>query len=94
MAGNDVLSAHAHTSAALVTRRARLRGVVVNTSSGTTGDVIFYDNASAASGTVLLEVDEKSQGMTDIIIPGDGILAKNGIYVSLPANVTATAFYE
>ena len=94
MAGNDVLSAHAHTSAALVTRRARLRGVVVNTASGATGDVIFYDNASAASGTVLLEVDEKSQGMTDIIIPGDGILAKNGIYVSLPANVTATVFYE
>lgn len=94
MAGNDVLSAHAHTSAALVARRARLRGVVVNTASGATGNVVFYDNASAASGSVLLEVDEKSQGMTDIIIPGDGILAKNGIYVSLPANVTATAFYE
>ena len=94
MAGNDVLAAHAHTSAALVTRRCRMRGVVVNTASGATGDVIFYDNASAASGTVLLEVDEKSQGMTDIIIPGDGILAKNGIYVSLPANVTATVFYE
>ena len=71
-----------------------MRGVVVNTSSGATGNVIFYDNASAASGTVLLEVDEKAQGMTDIIIPGDGILAKNGIYVSLPSNVTATVFYE
>ena len=94
MAGNDVLSAHSHTSATLIGRRCRLRGVVVNTSSGATGDVTFYDNASAASGTVLLEVDEKSQGMTDIIIPGDGILAKNGVYVSLPANVTATIFYE
>ena len=94
MAGNNVFSAHSHTSAALVTRRCKLRGVTVNTASGASGDVIFYDNASAASGSVLLEVDEKAQGMTDIIIPGDGILAKNGIYVSLPANVTATAFYE
>ena len=94
MAGNDVLSAHSTSSAALIGRRCRLRGVVVNTSSGATGDVLFYDNASAASGTVLLEVDEKSQGMTDIIIPGDGILAKNGVYVSLPANVSATIFYE
>ena len=93
MAGNDVLSAHAHTSSVLINRRCRLRGVVVNTSSGTSGDVIFYDNA-AASGTVLLEVDEKAQSTVDIIIPGDGILAKNGVYVSLPANVTATIFYE
>jgi hypothetical protein len=94
MAGNDVLSAHAHTSSVLINRRCRLRGVVVNTASGTSGDVIFYDNAAAASGTVLLEVDEKAQSTVDIIIPGDGILAKNGVYVSLPANVTATIFYE
>ena len=94
MAGNDVLSAHTHTSSVLINRRCRLRGVVVNTASGTSGDVIFYDNAAAASGTVLLEVDEKAQSTVDIIIPGDGILAKNGVYVSLPANVSATIFYE
>jgi hypothetical protein len=94
MAGNDVLSANSHTSAALIDRRCRLRGVVVNTASGASGDVIFYDNASAASGTVLLEVDEKSVSTVDILIPGDGILAKNGVYVFLPANVTATIFYE
>ena len=94
MAGNDVLSAHAHTSAALINRRCRLRGVVINTSSGGSGDVVFYDSASAASGTVLLEVDEKAQSTVDIIIPGDGILAKNGVYVLLPSNVTATIFYE
>tara|TARA_R110001599_G_scaffold234353_4_gene433485 strand:- start:1309 stop:1515 length:207 start_codon:yes stop_codon:yes gene_type:complete len=68
--------------------------VVINTSSNAAGDVVFYDNASAASGTVLLEVDEKAQSTVDIIIPGDGILAKNGVYVSLPANVSATIFYE
>tara|TARA_R110000764_G_scaffold236863_1_gene332443 strand:- start:518 stop:724 length:207 start_codon:yes stop_codon:yes gene_type:complete len=68
--------------------------VVINTSSNAAGDVVFYDNASAASGTVLLEVDEKAQSTVDIIIPGDGILAKNGVYVSLPSNVTATIFYE
>lgn len=94
MAGNNVLAAHAHASGPLSTRRCRLRGVVIDTASGAVGNVIFYDNASAASGTVLLEVDEKSQGMSDIIIPGDGILARNGVYASLPANVTATIFYE
>ncbi len=93
MAGREVHSAHTHISGAMVTTRNRLMGVVVNTSSGATGNVIFYDNASAASGRVLLEVDEKAQGTTDIIIPGDGILAKNGVYVSLPAKVTTTIFY-
>lgn len=94
MSGNDVLSAHANTSGTLINRRCRLRGVVINTTSGTGGDVLFYDNTAAASGVVLLEVDEKAQSTVDIIIPGDGILAKNGVYVSLPANVSATIFYE
>ena len=94
MAGNDVLSAASETSAALVDRRCRLRGVVITTDSGSTGNVLFYDNASAASGTVLLTIHEKSQGMVDVIIPGDGILASNGVYVSLPSNVAATIFYE
>ena len=94
MAGNDVLSKHTHTSAVLINRRCRLRGVVVNTSSGSSGDVIFYDNASVASGTVLLEVDEKAVSTVDIIIPGDGILAKNGVYASLPSNVSVTIFFE
>lgn len=94
MAGNDVKSTHLHTSGVFIGRRCRLRGVVVNTTSGSSGDVVFYDNASAASGTVLLEVDEKSPSTVDIIIPGDGILAKNGVYGSIPSNVTVTIFFE
>jgi hypothetical protein len=93
MAGQEVRSVHTHTSAAVLTKRHRVMGVVISTASGATGNVIIYDNASAASGTVILEIDEKPQGTTDIMVPGDGILAKNGVYVSLPANVTATIFY-
>jgi len=93
MAGKEVQSAHTHTSATLVTGRSRLQGVVVNTSSGATGDVVLYDN-TAASGNVLLEVDEKVASTVDILIPNDGILAKKGIYADLPANVTITVFYQ
>lgn len=93
MAGKEVRSAHTHTSATLVTGRSRLQGVVVNTSSGASGNLILYDN-TAASGTVLLEVDEKDVSTVDIIIPNDGILAKKGIYADLPANVTITVFYQ
>lgn len=94
MAGNDVLSAHTHTSAVLVDRRCRLKGVVVNTSTGGSGDIVLYDNASAASGRKLLEIDEKAVSTIPIDIPADGLLAKNGVYADLPANVTITLFYE
>jgi len=93
VAGKEVRSAHTHTSATLVTGRSRLQGVVVNTSTGATGNVVVYDN-TAASGTVLLEVDEKDVSTVDIMIPNDGILAKKGIYADLPANVTITVFYQ
>jgi len=93
MAGKEVRSAHTHTSATLVTGRSRLQGVVVNTATGASGNVILYDN-TAASGTVLLEVDEKDASTVDIMIPNDGILAKKGIHVVLPENVTITVFYQ
>ena len=94
MAGNEVSSAHTHTSAVLVTRRTRLKGIVATYESGATGNVILYDNPSAASGKVLIEFDETSQGTVDIIIPGDGILAKQGVYANLPSNTKITIFYQ
>jgi hypothetical protein len=43
--------------------------------------------------TVLLEADSYNAVAYSILVPGEGILAENGIYVGLPANITATAFY-
>jgi hypothetical protein len=42
---------------------------------------------------VLLEVDAYYPAAYNVFIPGEGILAENGIYVGLVANVTATIFY-
>lgn len=59
----------------------------------------------AASGTItgspavtmyadiLLEADSYNPTAFNVIIPGEGILAPNGIYVGLVSNVTATVFY-
>jgi hypothetical protein len=94
MVGSEVTAFHSHTSAALVTRRCRLQAVVVTYESGASGDIVLYDNASAASGKVLLEVDETTQGTDEIYIPGDGILAKKGVYAYLPSNTKITVFVE
>ena len=58
----------------------------VTTAASGTGNVTVYM-------TVLLEADSYNAVAYSILIPGEGILAETGIYVGLPANITATAFY-
>ncbi len=94
MVGSEVTSFYSQTSSALVPRRCRLQGVVLTYESGATGHIVLYDNDSAASGSILLRVDETSQGMDEVYIPGDGILAKKGVYASIPDNTTITVFVE
>jgi len=94
MAGNEVTSFYSQTSAALVSRRCRLQALVLTYESGATGHVVLYDNESEASGKVLLRVDETSQGMDEVYIPGDGILAKKCVYASIPDNTTISVFVE
>jgi hypothetical protein len=67
---------------------------MVNHDSGTSGNIILYDNDSAASGDVVMEVDEKGAGTFGMTVPGDGIIFDNGLYVSLPANTSITVFIQ
>jgi len=93
MAGNEVKSLHRHSSASYIAGRGRLMGLVVTHKTGTTGDIIVYDNTSA-SGDEILEVDETTTGTISINIPGDGILYFTGLYVSMPSNTSVTIFYQ
>ena len=58
----------------------------VTTAASGTGNVTAYLN-------VLLEADSYNAVAYSILVPGEGILAENGIYVGLPADITATTFY-
>lgn len=60
---------------------------VTSATSGTaSGTVTMYTN-------LLLEIDTYNTLSLPVLLPGQGILCKNGIYVGLGANVTATVFY-
>lgn len=59
---------------------------VTTASLTTSGNVTAYLN-------VLMEADSYNPVAYSILIPGEGILAENGIYVGLAANVTTTVFY-
>ena len=59
---------------------------VTTTSLTTSGNVTMYAD-------ILMEADAYNPTAFNINIPGQGIIAKDGIYVGLVANVTATVFY-
>jgi hypothetical protein len=42
---------------------------------------------------VLLQVDASAATPYNVVVPGEGILAYNGIRIFLPANFHATVFY-
>jgi hypothetical protein len=52
----------------------------------TSGDVSIYAEA-------LMEVDITNSVPVCVTIPGDGILATDGIFVGVPTNIAATVFY-
>ncbi len=94
MAGNEVKQVHRHDSGTFAAGRGRLTGFLINHATGSSGDVIVYDNPSAASGDEVLEIDEKTAGLFGMEIPGDGILFYNGLYATIPANVTLSLFIQ
>ena len=62
---------------------------VTDSASGTiTGSpaVVMY-------AEILLEADSYNPTAFNVIVPGEGIVANDGIFVGLVANVTATVFY-
>jgi hypothetical protein len=63
-----------------------------NTFTITTASLTTSGNVSVYSD-VLMEVDCYNPTSFNVIVPGEGILATAGIYVGVPANVTATVFY-
>jgi hypothetical protein len=59
---------------------------VTTASLTTNGNVTMYAD-------ILLEADSYNATAFNVIIPGEGILAQNGIFVGLVSNITATIFY-
>jgi len=86
----DVKAAYAGTfPAQLYTGRTRLKQAVF-VGTGTAGTVTFYDGTDN-TGPILWQ-SKTSSGVQpfQVIIPGEGILAYNGIYVAV-TNVTSVS---
>jgi hypothetical protein len=93
MMQTDVKAAYTESDAALLTARVRVKGMYVVVNSAGTDPVILYDNASAASGNVLLKVGANAVGGNSVVIPGEGILALDGVYCDTGSAAQVTVFY-
>jgi hypothetical protein len=92
----DVKSAHLSAAGSYYSGRTRLKGLVVSPKATTAATFEIRDGG--ASGDVLYTMDIPSLGTPNtfnILVPGEGILAKNGLYLTLSVgSVTGiTVFY-
>lgn len=95
----DVKSSHqtstgAATPYTFYAGRTRLKGFIL-LSSATGGMITVYDNASALSGDVVIQIDTpaNANNVVSLLIPEDGILAQNGLTASIPSGVGVTLIY-
>jgi hypothetical protein len=93
MMQTDVKATHLDASGIIFAGTCRVKGYSVSP-GGTAGEIEFYDNASAASGTIRLTLNiSTNQALDSLAIPGEGIKFFNGVYVSMPANAHLTVYY-
>jgi hypothetical protein len=89
----DVKAAYTASDAALVAYPVRVKGAYVSVTAGGSNPVTLYDNASAATGNVLLQIGVTALGCHTVVIPGEGIRALNGIFCDTGSAASVTVFY-
>jgi len=72
----------------------QVTGVTANTFTITTAasGTITTSNVTAYLNVMMI-LDISNQTAVSLFIPGEGILARSGIYIVMPANITSTVFY-
>ena len=96
MMQTDVLSAHLSAAGSYYVGRTRLKGFVISPKASTAATFEIRNGSSTAA--VLYTMDIASLGTPNtfyILIPGEGILASTGLYLTLSVgSVTGiTVFY-
>ena len=96
MMQTDVLSSHLSAAGSYYVGRTRLKGFVISPKASTAATFEIRNGSSTAA--VLYTMDIASLGTpntTAVLIPGEGILASTGLYLTLSVgSVTGiTVFY-
>ena len=88
---SDILSVHTEATGTVVSSRTRVKAYHC-ISGGTAGDVIFRDGGSGGATLLQFNIGAGTQPIT-MPIPGQGILFRTDVHVTLPATAKITVFY-
>jgi hypothetical protein len=93
MQQTDVKCVHLDASGVAYAAPTRVRGFQLGP-GGTAGEIHFYDNPTAASGTIKMTLHITiNTAVIASTIPGEGVRFENGVYITLPANASISIFY-
>ena len=92
MMQTDVKSAHAEATGSMVSGRVRLKGYQC-LSGGTARDIIFTDGSATGLDRLRFNIPNNTNNPFANLIPGEGILFTEGIFVTMPASAKVTVFY-
>ena len=89
----DVKAAYTASDAVMIDYPVRVKGAYVSVTAGGSNPVVLYDNASAATGNILLQIGVTAAGCHTVVIPGEGIRAVNGVFCDTGSAAAVTIFY-
>ncbi len=93
MMQTDVKAGHRDTSGVLYVGRTRVKGYQI-APGGTAGEIQFWDNATTNAGKESITINiTTNAAVIATLIPGEGVLFENGVYIVLPTNAAITVFY-
>jgi hypothetical protein len=94
MMQTDVKAAHTTGNGVLYVGRTRVKSIICLGAS-TAGDVVLYDNSTTNAGNVLIRVavPGNTNNVINILLPGEGILAQDGVYAVVPTGYSLTVIY-
>lgn len=87
----DVLSATRTTDGTLVSGPARIKGILMTTSS-TAGSVVLKDGGSSGTTRITLNTPAIAE-MFNALLPGEGVRFTSNVYVDLTNVDSITVFY-
>ena len=89
----DVKAATTTVDATLVNYRVRVKGLLISPTPGSAGSVVLKDGGSGGSTLLAINVASGATSPFPVVVPGEGILFSNDVYVDVTTVASVTVFY-